>query len=98
MGTLRTNNEIRKDIAEIMDELSWVVEGGDANDLKDACYAAHAILADTLCLIQRLENDASFYKNLSEMGGKICDDAIHELSRLLRENVELSEEIRQLEN
>ena len=97
MGTLKTNEDIKKEISETMDELSWVVEGGDAHDLQDACDKAHATFADTICLIQRLESDATFYKAISELSGRTCDEAIEEMNRLLRENVELSEKIRQLE-
>lgn len=52
--TKRTD-EIKKGLVETIEEIAWVVEGGDAHDLQDACDMAHASMADALALIQQLE-------------------------------------------
>lgn len=51
----KTPDEIKKGIVEAIEEVSWVVEGGDAHDLQDACDKAHASMADALALIEQLE-------------------------------------------
>ena len=97
MGTLKTNEEIKKEISETMEELSWVVEGGDAHDLQDACVKAHACLADTLALIERLESDASFYKNISALMDKTNREALSVVDSLMESNFERSEKIVELQ-
>lgn len=52
---MKTPDEIKKGLVEAIDEASWVVEGGDAHDLIDAVYKAHAGMADALAYIQQLE-------------------------------------------
>lgn len=96
MGTLKTNEEIKKEISETMEELSWVVEGGDAHDLQDACDKAHACLADTLALIERLESDASFYKNISALMDKTNGEALSLIDSLIESNLKRAEKIEQL--
>lgn len=96
MGTLKTNEEIKKEISEAMEELSWVVEGGDAHDLQDACDKAHACLADTLALIERLESDASFYKNISALMDKTNKEALSLIDSLIESNLKRAEKIEQL--
>lgn len=54
---MKTPDEIKKGIVEAIDEVSWVVEGGDAHDLQDACDKAHASMADALALIDQLERE-----------------------------------------
>lgn len=54
---VKTPEEIKKGIVESIEELSWVVEGGDAHDLQDACNKAHACMADALSLIDQLERE-----------------------------------------
>lgn len=49
--------EIKKGLVEAMEETSWVVEGGDAHDLQDACDMAHASMADALAYIHQLERE-----------------------------------------
>lgn len=83
MRTLKTNEEIKKEISEAMEELSWVVEGGDAHDLQDACDKAHACLADTLALIERLE--------------KSCDGAFETRKKLFDGIAELLEALNKLQ-
>lgn len=97
MGTLKTNEEIKKEISETMEELSWVVEGGDAHDLQDACDKAHACLADTLALIERLESDASFYKNISALMDKTNREALSLIDSLMESNLKRAEKIGQLQ-
>ena len=54
---------------EAIEEASWVVEGGDAHDLQDACDMAHASMADALAYIKQLEsNDSQVKKTLSDNG------------------------------
>ena len=96
MGTLKTNEEIKKEISEAMEELSWVVEGGDAHDLQDTCDKAHACLADTLALIERLESDASFYKNISALMDKTNGEALSLIDSLIESNLKRAEKIEQL--
>ena len=96
MGTLKTNEEIKKEISETMEELSWVVEGGDVHDLQDACDKAHACLADTLALIERLESDASFYKNISALMDKTNGEALSLIDSLIESNLKRAEKIEQL--
>jgi len=96
MGTLKTNEEIKKEISKTMEELSWVVEGGDAHDLQDACDKAHACLADTLALIERLESDASFYKNISALMDKTNKEALSLIDSLIESNLKRGERIEQL--
>ena len=96
MGTLKTNEEIKKEISETMEELSWVVEGGDVHDLQDACDKAHACLADTLALIERLESDASFYKNISALMDKTNKEALSLIDSLIESNLKRGEKIEQL--
>lgn len=43
--------------AAFINYVSWVVEGGDAHDLQDACDKAHASMADALSLIEQLERE-----------------------------------------
>lgn len=96
METLKTNEEIKKEISETMEELSWVVEGGDAHDLQDACDKAHACLADTLALIERLESDVSFYKGISKSVSQTNDKAVSLINRLITLGCEKSEKIGKL--
>ena len=52
---MKSPEEIKKGLVEAIEETAWVVEGGDAHDLQDACDMAHASMADALALIQQLE-------------------------------------------
>ena len=52
---MKTPEEIKKGLIEAIEETSWVVEGGNAHDLIDACEMAHASMADALAYIQKLE-------------------------------------------
>lgn len=97
MGTLKTNEEIKKEISETMEELSWVVEGGDAHDLQDACDKAHACLADTLALIERLESEVSFYKNISALNAKTCDMQNELIEEIKTDRARISENIKWME-
>lgn len=54
---MKTPDEIKKGIVEAIDEVSWVVEGGYAHDLQDACDKANASMADALAYIEQLETD-----------------------------------------
>ena len=96
METLKTNEEIKKEISEAMEELSWVIEGGDLRDLQNACHKAYACLADTFSLIERLESDASFYKGISKSVSKTNDKAVSLINRLITLGCEKSEKIGKL--
>lgn len=50
---MKTPKEIKKGLIEAIEEASWVVEGGDAHDLMDAVYKAHASMADALAWKRR---------------------------------------------
>lgn len=54
---MKKPEEIKKGIVEAIEEVSWVVEGGDAHDLQDACDKAHASMADALAIIEQLERE-----------------------------------------
>lgn len=97
MGTLKTNEEIKKEISEVMEELSWVVKGGDAHDLQDACDKAHVCLADTLSLIASLESDVTFYKNISALNAKTCDMQNELIEEITTDRVRVAENIMWME-
>ena len=54
---MKTAEEIKKGLVEVIEEASWVVEGGDAHDLIDVVDKAHASMADALAYIQQLERE-----------------------------------------
>ena len=54
---MKMPEENKKRLIEAMETASWVVEGGDAHDLKDAVEQLHASCADALAYIQQLERE-----------------------------------------
>lgn len=72
---MKTSEKIKNGIVEAIDEVRWVVEGGDAHDLQDACDKAHASMADALALIEQLEREKKDLLEERELNDFLRDKA-----------------------
>lgn len=68
----KTLNEIKNGLIETIEEISWVVESGDAHDLQDACDMAHSSMADALVCIQHLELEKTALLKIIKRAGVAC--------------------------
>ena len=80
---MKTPDEIKKGLVEAMEETSWVVEGGDAHDLQDACDMAHASMADGLAYIKQLEQENKLLLDYLKFYGR-CENCKH-VDRVIKE-------------
>lgn len=79
---------------EAIEEASWVVEGGDAHDLQDACDMAHASMADALAYTQQLEsNDSQVKKALSDNGFASLEAFLQSYNQVKKERDAAIEEL-----
>ena len=89
---MKSADEIKKGLVETIEECAWVVEGGDAHDLQDACDKAHASMADALALIQQLEAEISDAKNNHQHTIDIAERQKGQIDRLKKVVVRLNAE------
>lgn len=93
----KTPDEIKRGLGEAIAEASWVVDDGDMHDLRDACDTARKIMADAIALIQRLGNDASFYKSLTAYSGRMIDEQNSLIQELVTKMDQLLTKVKQLQ-